>query len=90
MSTRDSKSDDKLAIDGGTPARQHRDPPMYPGGMMIDQEEEQAVLEVLRSKRLFRYYGPEKGPSKVDELEEAFAAHMGTRTRWRSPRARPP
>lgn len=68
----------KLAIDGGTPARQHRNPPMYPGGMMIDEAEEQAVLEVLRSKRLFRYYGPNEGPSKVDELEKAFAAHMGT------------
>ena len=68
----------KLAIDGGKPARQHPDPPMYPGGMMIGEEEEQAVLEVLRSKRLFRYYGPEEGPSKVEELEQAFAAYMGT------------
>jgi 8-amino-3,8-dideoxy-alpha-D-manno-octulosonate transaminase len=70
---------DKLAIEGGTPARQRRDPPMYPGGMEIGAEEEQAVLEVLRAKRLFRYYGPQEGPSKVAELEEAFAAHMGTR-----------
>ena len=44
---------------------------------MIDEEEEKAVLDVLRSKRLFRYYGPEEGPSKVAELEQAFAAHMG-------------
>ncbi len=70
---------EKLAIHGGTPAKRRPDPPMYPGGMMIDQEEEQEVLEVLRSKRLFRYYGPEPGPSKVEELEQAFAAHMGTR-----------
>ncbi len=62
-----------------TPARKRSYPPMYPGGMAIDQEEEQAVLEVLRSKRLFRYYGPEEGPSKVAQLEESFAAHMGTR-----------
>jgi 8-amino-3,8-dideoxy-alpha-D-manno-octulosonate transaminase len=68
-----------LAIDGGVPAKRYPDPPMYPGGMLIDHEEEQAVLEVLRSKRLFRYYGPEPGPSKVAELEQAFAAHMGTR-----------
>jgi dTDP-4-amino-4,6-dideoxygalactose transaminase len=51
---------------------------MYPGGMRIGQEEEEAVLEVLRNKRLFRYYGPNPGPSKVAELEKAFAAHMGT------------
>lgn len=70
---------EKLAIHGGTPAKRRPDPPMYPGGMMIGQEEEQEVLEVLRSKRLFRYYGPEPGPSKVDALEQAFATHMGTR-----------
>ena len=77
MSTRDSNSDDKLAIDGGTPARRRPDPPMYPGGMLIDGKEEEAVLEVMRAKRLFRYYGPQGGPSKAAELEEAFAAHMG-------------
>jgi len=76
MSTRPSENE-KLAIQGGTPAKRRPDPSMYPGGMMIDQEEEQAVLEVLRSKRLFRYYGPDPGPSKTDELERAFAAHMG-------------
>jgi 8-amino-3,8-dideoxy-alpha-D-manno-octulosonate transaminase len=70
---------DRLAIDGGPPARRNPDPPMYPGGNAIGVEEEQAVLEVLRSKRLFRYYGPQPGPSKVAELEEAFAAHMGAR-----------
>ena len=52
---------------------------MYPGGMAIDREEEEAVLEVLRSKRLFRYYGPYEGPSKAAELEAAFAAHLGAR-----------
>ena len=74
----DHKTDDRLAIDGGTPARSQALPPMYPGGMEIDAEEEREVLEVLRTKRLFRYYGPQPGPSKVDELERAFAAHMGT------------
>ena len=77
MSTRDSKSDDRLAVDGGAPARQRPDPPMYPGGMLIDREEEQAVLEVVRAKRLFRYYGPGETSSKAAELEQAFAAHMG-------------
>jgi dTDP-4-amino-4,6-dideoxygalactose transaminase len=45
--------------------------------MRIDEEEEAAVLDVLRSKRLFRYYGPNPGPSKVAELEQAFAERMG-------------
>lgn len=71
MSTR------KLAIEGGSPAIRESLPPMYPGGMRIDAEEEAAVIEVLRSRRLFRYYGPNPGPSKVAELEKEFAACMG-------------
>ncbi len=70
---------DKLAIQGGKPAKRNPDPPMYPGGMMVGEEEEKAVLEVLRSKRLFRYYGPDQGPSKASQLEEAFAKHMGVK-----------
>ena len=78
MATHSSIRDmSRLAIDGGTPARQRPDPPMYPGGNLIGAEEEQAVVEVIRSKRLFRYYGPNPGPSRAAELEQAFAAHMG-------------
>ncbi len=69
----------KLAIHGGTPAKKNPEPPMYPGGMLIDQEEEQEVLEALRTRRLFRYYGPQEGPSKVEQLEAEFAAFMGVR-----------
>jgi 8-amino-3,8-dideoxy-alpha-D-manno-octulosonate transaminase len=68
----------KLAIQGGAPTIRHSLPPMYPGGMRIGAEEERAVLEVLRSKRLFRYYGPNSGGSKVDEFERVFSAYMGT------------
>jgi dTDP-4-amino-4,6-dideoxygalactose transaminase len=50
---------------------------MFPGGMRIGAEEEAAVLDVLRSKRLFRYYGPREGPSKVEEFERAVASHFG-------------
>ncbi len=69
----------KLAIDGGTPAVTSPLPPMYPGGMRIGREEEDAVLAVLRGKRLFRYYGPTAEPSRVAELEDAFAAVIGVR-----------
>ena len=34
----DNEEKDRLAIDGGAPSRQRKDPPMYPGGMMIDAE----------------------------------------------------
>jgi 8-amino-3,8-dideoxy-alpha-D-manno-octulosonate transaminase len=67
----------QLAIQGGEPAVRAPLPPMYPGGMRIDEKEEAAVLEVLRAKRLFRYYGPNPGPSKVAELEKRFAEIMG-------------
>lgn len=68
-----------LAINGGTPARTRKEPPMFPGGLMIDEKEEQAVLEVLRSKRLFRYYGPYEAESKVLEFENRFAGLIGTK-----------
>ncbi len=69
----------QLAVQGGAPAITSPLPAMYPGGLRIDQEEEAEVLDVLRKKRLFRYYGPYEGPSKVAELESAFAAYMGTK-----------
>jgi dTDP-4-amino-4,6-dideoxygalactose transaminase len=69
----------KLAIHGGAPAKQNPDPPMYPGGMAIAEEEEAGVLEVLRAKRLFRYYGPGETESKASQLERAFAEKKGTR-----------
>jgi 8-amino-3,8-dideoxy-alpha-D-manno-octulosonate transaminase len=48
---------DKLAIDGGAPVR----PAMLPygkGAALLGDEERAAVLEVLESRSLFRYYGP--------------------------------
>ncbi len=69
----------KLAVEGGHPALNSALPPMYPGGMRIDEEEEAEVLQVIRAKRLFRYYGPYEGPSKVAQLELAFAEYMGAK-----------
>ena len=40
---------DTLAINGGDPAKQRPDPPMYPGGMSLDAEEEAAVMEAIRN-----------------------------------------
>jgi dTDP-4-amino-4,6-dideoxygalactose transaminase len=51
---------------------------MFPGGNRIGAEEEAAVLQVLRSKRLFRYYGVEDGPSAVAAFEADLASRLGT------------
>lgn len=48
----------------------------FPGGQYLDQEEIDAVTEVLRNKSPFRYYGLTK-PNKVDTLEQEFAAYCG-------------
>lgn len=68
-----------LAIRGGPKAKTTPNIPMYPGGLAIGVEEEKEVLEVLRRKYLFRYYGPEEYPSKVGALEERFASRMGAK-----------
>jgi 8-amino-3,8-dideoxy-alpha-D-manno-octulosonate transaminase len=45
-----------LAIDGGTPVRTSY-PPLGKGAAVLGDDERAAVLEVLESKSLFRYYG---------------------------------
>jgi len=70
---------EKLAIYGGPKAKTTPNYPMYPGGLEIGEEEKKQVMEVLDKKYLFRYYGPEKLPSKVRELEVAFAEKMGAK-----------
>lgn len=72
------KSASRLAIHGGAPARSRMDSSLAPGGQAIDEAEEQAVLDVLRAKRLFRFSGHEDGESKADQLERAFASSVGT------------
>ena len=74
-----AQSDLTLARDGGTPARTRPEPPMYPGGMEVDQEELQALARVIESKNLFRYYGIGDGPDEVLSFEREFAEHMGAK-----------
>ena len=72
-----STSMDRLAIDGGTPVIQ-RELNRYKGAAAIGEEEKAAVLEVLESQSLFRYYGPHL-LSKVAGFETAFADFVGAR-----------
>src|SRR5260370_8023296 len=69
----------RLALHGGPKSRTQPEPPMFPGGMEIGEAERAAVLRVLDSKRLIRFYGPDDTIiySAVDDFERRFSARMG-------------
>jgi 8-amino-3,8-dideoxy-alpha-D-manno-octulosonate transaminase len=69
----------RLARDGGAPARTRPEPPMFPGGMELGEEELEALARVIRSKNVFRYYGVGEGPQETAAFEKEFAAHVGAR-----------
>ena len=52
--------------------------PGFVGPQFFDEQERQALLEVLESGSPFRYWGPGR-PVKVQRFEEAFARSMGAR-----------
>jgi dTDP-4-amino-4,6-dideoxygalactose transaminase len=68
----------RLARDGGTPARTRPEPPMFPGGMEVGDEELEALERVVRSRNLFRYYGVGDGPDEVAAFERELAEHLGS------------
>lgn len=70
---------DRLAIEGGTPAKMTPEPPMFPGAMEISEEEKRAVCEVLEEKVLFRYHGRASGKGRVEDFEERLAEHLGAK-----------
>jgi 8-amino-3,8-dideoxy-alpha-D-manno-octulosonate transaminase len=77
MTITPQRRDEKLALEGGAPAvtgQLNR----YKGAALIGEEEKQAVMEVLESQSLFRYYGP-KPLFKVAAFEQAFASYVGAR-----------
>lgn len=67
---------ERLAIDGGTPTID-RQLNHYKGAAVIGDEEKKAVMAVLESQSLFRYYGPNL-LSKVEALETDFADFVGS------------
>jgi 8-amino-3,8-dideoxy-alpha-D-manno-octulosonate transaminase len=70
------QSPDRLALDGGTPVRESLLDYSKGAGLLGD-EERAAVLQVLESRSLFRYYGPEL-LGRVAEFEAALADYSGT------------
>jgi 8-amino-3,8-dideoxy-alpha-D-manno-octulosonate transaminase len=75
---RRKRTHEALAIDGGPAVRSKPLPGPYPGALLIGKEEEKLVLEVLRSKSLFRFYGPDV-LGKCLEFEKRFAARVSTK-----------
>lgn len=68
---------DRLAIEGGSPAKTTPEPPMFPGAMEISEEEKRAVCEVLDERVLFRYHRRATGKGRVEQVEERLAQHLG-------------
>src|ERR1700694_1894113 len=48
-----------LAMNGGNPVRTKPLPVMHPGAGYVGKEEIDAVTAVLKSKSMYRFYGPE-------------------------------
>ncbi len=67
---------DKLAIDDGAPVRTEPLPLEFPGVHYMDEEEVEAVVRLLRSRSLFRYYGVAL-QKEVESFEEEFAKVLG-------------
>jgi dTDP-4-amino-4,6-dideoxygalactose transaminase len=75
----ETRTDLRLARDGGAPARTRPELPMFPGGMELGDEEAEAAARVIRSHNVFRYYGVGAGPHETEEFEREFAAHLGAK-----------
>jgi 8-amino-3,8-dideoxy-alpha-D-manno-octulosonate transaminase len=69
---------ERLAIRGGTPVRTEPLPLEFPGMHFVDDKEAEAVVRVLRSRSLFRYYGIDL-QSEVDAFEREFAEFIGVK-----------
>ena len=65
-----------LAINGGTPVRTEPLPLEFPGGHYIDQDEIDAVTDVLKRRSPFRFYGLEN-PREAELFEQEFAQICG-------------
>lgn len=71
-------SNEKLAIDGGTPVRSEPLPPFYPGSSVYDERESAGTDAVIEAKSPFRFYGP-NCLGKTKAFEAAFREKMQTR-----------
>src|SRR6266568_4923567 len=69
----------KLAVAGGTPVRTKPLKAGFWGPQYYDEKEQQQLVDVLTTRRPFRWYGPGvEPPMKVATFEKEFAARMQT------------
>jgi len=70
----------KLAVKGGSPVRSTPLKADYWGTQFYDDKERQELIDVLETRRPFRWYGHgSQPPMKVLTFEKEFAARMGTK-----------
>ncbi len=71
-------TDERLAIDGGTPVRTTPLPLEFPGAHWMDEAEIEAAARVLRSRSPFRFYGMDL-QREVSSFESEMARFLGVR-----------
>src|SRR5258708_19515618 len=75
-----ARAEPALAISGGAPVRTRPLKAGFWGPQYYDEKEQQQLMEVLTTRRPFRWYGPGgEPPMKVATFEKEFAARMQTR-----------
>jgi 8-amino-3,8-dideoxy-alpha-D-manno-octulosonate transaminase len=74
----DTIEKEQLAIEGGAPVRTKPLPLEFPGMHYVDEDEVEAVVRVLKSRSLFRYYGIDL-QREVDAFENEFAHFIGVK-----------
>jgi 8-amino-3,8-dideoxy-alpha-D-manno-octulosonate transaminase len=67
-----------LALYGGKPVRKNALPVMHPGATYFDDEETNAVLEVLKAQSPYRFYGP-NFLNITGKFEKEFRDYVGTK-----------
>lgn len=68
----------RIVTPGSAPAENAIVPPMFPGGMLVDEREADALAAVIARKCLFRYYGPGEGPREVKNFEQEWCEAFDT------------
>lgn len=72
-------AEEKLALDGGPPVRKTRLRPRAYGPQYYDDVEKREILDVLKSRSPFRWWGGSGRASKALEFEKQYAAHIGVK-----------